>query len=713
MILFHKDYSLLSNDHIDLQTNNLSFLRMYAILKQMGIKNNKFFLVTLDTDLIGIDPHNLKDNSVELKLRIAREAKRNPWYYFRSILRIPEQGSDGSMFRLSRANLAMIWLYFNHIDNLLIMPRQLGKTIGSISITSAIMFVIGSNITFALLTKDDALRKENVDRLKNIRDALPEWFINKQRSDTNNTECVSYSALSNKYITFVAQMSAQGADRLGRGMTVPSQHWDEPAFFPNIDITYPVAISTTNAAIESAKANDQPYGNILTTTAGALNTDEGRFTYKLLCNSLNFTEHLYDLNSKEELENIVKMNSPQGMVYSEFNYRQLGKTDEWFRERAARTAGDDNKIANDYLNIWTFGSGSKSPLSKKVLDSLNRNKKDPKYIQYVSDFMIRWYIGKEIVENKSEFKKIPIAIGMDASENVGRDFTSFVFVDARTMEVIGTVTCNTTNVIKVAMFVCMYLINYENIVYIPERNSVGCAIVDYCLLQLEQKGINPFFRIYNTVVQEFDSKNMSKAEFYKPGLCNEHRSSFGFRTSGASRPFLYKTVFKHVLDVASERVNDATLINQIGGLVEKNGRIDHSNGGNDDSVIAYILTGFLLFFGNNIQMYDFCKGNIDNILHDLPENDESKENNIDVSRINVIKEQIDNLMKKAKNESNPTVKVELIHEARRLKDQLPTDVDTMLMSVNSLTQLKQKNTPLQGITLQEKGNNLFQYLSGL
>lgn len=713
MNLFRQDYMSLSDKHIDYGTNNKSFLRMYSVLKKMGIQNNKFFLTILDTDLIGVDPHNLKDDSLELKLRIAREAKLNPWYYFRAILRIPESGSDGSMFRLSRANLAMIWLYFNHIDNLLVMPRQLGKTIGSISITSAVVFVIGSNITFALLTKDDALRKENVERLKNIRDSLPDWFIHKQRLDTNNTEGISYNALNNKYITFVAQQSDRGADRLGRGMTVPSQHWDEPAFFPNIDITYPVAISTTNAAIESAKANNQPYGNILTTTAGALNTEEGEFTHRLICNSLPFTEHLYDLPNNEELLKIVKANSPQGMVFCEFNYRQLGKTDEWFQEKAARTAGDDDKIANDYLNTWTFGTGKKHPLEKKTLDTLNKHKKEPMYIQYIDEFMIKWYIPESVVKIKSEFSKIPIAVGMDASENVGRDFTSFVFTDARNASVIGTCMCNTTNVIKVASLIAKLLVDYSNIVYIPERNSVGCAIVDYCLLKLEQNNINPFFRIYNEVIQDFDNRKMTRAELFKPGLCNEYRNSFGFRTSGASRPFLYKTVFKHVVDLACDRVNDITLINQIGGLTIKNGRIDHGSGGNDDSVIAYILCGYLLFFGNNLHMYDFSGGDVDTILHDLPISGNGSENNIDISEITNIKEKIDVLGKRARGELNPTTRVELLQDIQKLKNSLPNNADDVLITTNTLHQLKHRPTTIIGNDIFEKSMYLSNYLNGL
>jgi hypothetical protein len=712
MILFEQEYSLLSKEHFDYTTTNKSFLRTYSVLKQMGIKNNKFFLVLLDTDIRDYDPYDLKDDSLELKLRIVRECKLNPWYFFRTMLRVPAAGTSGIPFYLNRANLAMIWLYFNHIDNMLIMPRQLGKTIGSISITASIIYLLGENITFAMLTKDASLRKENVERLKDIRDALPEWFIHKQRTDTNNTEGVSYDVLNNKYVTFVAQNSIQGAERLGRGMTVPSQHWDETAFFANISTTYPIAISTTNAAIESAKANHQPYGNILTTTAGMLNTDEGKFTHNLICNSMTFTEHLYDLKDNVSLTKVVKMNSPQGMVYSEFSYKQLGKTDEWFHEKAARTAGEEDIIARDYLNKWTFGT-SKSPIEKKFLDKLYAGKKEPAYVQYIDEFMIKWYVPEEVVKNKALFCKIPIVIGMDASENVGRDFTSFVFIDARDMSVVATCSCNTSNIIKVAMLVCKWLIN-SNVVFIPERNSVGVAIVDYCLLHLEQLGINPFTRIYNDVIQDFDSNNISKAELNRPGFYNDHRKSFGFRTSGTSRPFLYKTVFNRVMETSCHNVKDISLINQIAGLTIKNGRIDHGSSGNDDSVIAYILTGYLLFFGNNLDMYDFAKGIIDELLVNLIEDDvDSKQNNIDHVKLEEMKQEITKLEKNARHLNNDTLKIEMMQTAQQMRRNLPKEKEDFLLNINSLTQLKPKKPILIGNNDMDKSSHLLKYLGHL
>ena len=699
MILFENQYSHLSSDHFDVNTANVSFIRMHQILRKMNIKNNKFFLVILDKELKGIDPHNLPDNSMELKLRIARECKINPWYFFREMIRIPSTGSKPVRFRLNRASLSLIWLFFNHIDNLLIMPRQLGKTIGSISISAAIIYVLGRNTTFSMLTKDSKLRKENVSRLKDIRDALPEWFINKSRQDTDNSEELSYTILdNNKYNTFVAQGSVSGAERLGRGMTVPSQHWDEIAYFLNISITYPIAISSTTTAIENAKAAGQSYGNILTTTAGKLNTEEGRFTHNLICNSLVFSEKLYDLPNEAELLKVVQANSRQAMVYSEFNYKQLGKTDEWFKQTAARTVGGEDIINRDLLNRWTYGTDT-NPIDKKFLERMYESKREPEYIQYVDEFLIRWYIPDTIVKVPSEFSKIPIIIGMDASENVGRDFTSLVLIDARNMSVIGTCLCNTVNIIKVSQFICRWLIKYDNILFVPERNSVGCAIIDYCLLQLDSHGINPFFRIYNDVIQNLETYKLNKASLMRPGIYNEYRKLFGFRTSSSSRTFLYKTVFFKVLELASHVVQDQGIINEIAGLSIKNGRIDHSGEGHDDSVIAYILTAYVLFFGNHLDMYDFSNNDTDWLLKGLETvTDGITGNTIDAGAIESISAEIRRIEGRIRYETDPTSKIELIHKLNDYKSKLPKDDDGIIAKVNSITELKPKKQVLAGDT---------------
>ena len=53
-----------------------------------------------------------------------------------------------------------------------------------------------------------------------------------------------------------------------------------------------------------------------------------------------------------------------------------------------------------------------------------------------------------------------------------------------------------------------------------------------------------------------------------------------------------------------DRIHDSTLINELASLNVKNGRIDHSTAGHDDTVIAYLLACYFVYFGKNFNLYD-------------------------------------------------------------------------------------------------------------
>ena len=59
-------------------TTNSSFMEMYYFLKTRGIKNNKFFLLIYDPDLMGVDPRDPTLHPT-MKMRILRECMANFW----------------------------------------------------------------------------------------------------------------------------------------------------------------------------------------------------------------------------------------------------------------------------------------------------------------------------------------------------------------------------------------------------------------------------------------------------------------------------------------------------------------------------------------------------------------------------------------------------------------------------------------------------------
>lgn len=215
MILYQEDIDR-EHPYIDYKTKNDSFIRMSIVLKRMGIKNNTFHLVLYQKELMDVDPYDYKNLNNETIARILYECKINPFYFFRSCCRIPTAGDEAIPFILNRFNLAFIWSFFNDVDIGIVIPRQQGKTITTQALMCYMMYVYADNIKIGMYTKDAVLIGDNVLRLKDIRDNLPKYFVEKSTDDIDRKEGLSYAKKHNYYVTFTSSNDERGAYRLGR-----------------------------------------------------------------------------------------------------------------------------------------------------------------------------------------------------------------------------------------------------------------------------------------------------------------------------------------------------------------------------------------------------------------------------------------------------------------------------------------------------------------
>ena len=606
-ILYMKDIEE-KHPYIDYNTKNQSFLRIALVLKRMGIHNYYFFLSLYDRSLLGVDPRS-KDLTTEQMLRISQECKINIWYFLREVVRVPVIGQEnGTPFELNRGNLALTWSFMNDVDIGLVQPRQTGKTIGMQCIIDHAMYVAFSYLDIGMFTKDSALVQDNVARLKALRDGLPKWMVSKSTADGERKEGLFYAALHNSYKTFTSANDEVGAYKLGRGCTMAVVHFDEIAFMNYNWIVVPTAVNAMLAASQNARKAGLPSPIIFTTTAGNPETKQGAYALNLLRSALPFTEALYDLKDRDELISTIHKSSSRTapMLYLEFSYRQLGKTDEWFRENASRSGASQDDINRDFLNIWQTSSDN-AILPEKIRNELIASKREPLYCEIIDDFIIRWYIPKEKV-NSQEILQVKGALGCDSSENIGKDFTTFTLVSIKDMSVVATFRCNNSNTMAIARFIVKFLLKYTGVVFIPERQNTGIAITDFVIEELQKRNINPYTRIYNDVVQNRNEDRYKDISIYNyTEIPANIRGMFGYRTGGAasgtSRNLLYKQVMFKALELIATRVYDRTLITELVNLTTRGGRIDHSNGKHDDQVISLLLACYLIFFGKNLYLY--------------------------------------------------------------------------------------------------------------
>lgn len=477
-----------------------------------------------------------------------------------------------------------ICIEVDHPDHLYVIQDHIvtHNTIGAIALTSWVTYVSGVNMSIAMLTHSDKLVQENVKRLKDMRDALPEYLVRKTGDDIDNKQGLDYKSLNNKYLTYIGQKDKIAANKVGRGSTAPVLHFDELAFIPNIRITFPAIMASTNTARQNAAKAGQVHSNLYTTTAGDPSTDEGAYALDILTKSMRFTEHLYDCKDRAAAHEMVAMNSENGLVDGTFSYLQLGYSHEWFKDIIARNNVPPDEVQRDYLNNWI--TLAKNPIiPKATLEKMGEFRKpDPLYCEIFGEYIVNWYVPRETV-NSSEFKKKALILGMDASEMIGRDFTTFVCIDPEDLSVVMTFRCNESNTMKVALFVSDILTEYPRMLFVPERKSTAITIIDTVIVVMQKQGQNPFTRIFNKLVDQKHLEEFSDVSIYDASLVDtSYRKYLGFMTTSSSRNILYKEILQKAAAMSADRVYDPVLINELSGLQSTNGRIDHRVGAHDD-----------------------------------------------------------------------------------------------------------------------------------
>ena len=262
LILFESDWEENPTAIVDPSLYNPSFVEYANLLASMGIKNNAWCLQLHNPELLDVDPYD-PNLTIEQMLMIRAECASNPFYFFRRIARCPGHTSENPKPLLAnRGNMSLYWLFLNHVTTYLIQIRQTGKSLSMDQLTLYLCNIHYHKKLINLYTKNDGLRKQNMERLREIDQYLPFYLSGHKNGDVNNTEEIHFGITGNRFKGFVPANSEKFANNVGRGFTAPTYLVDEFVFICYAEISIPALLAGGNNARAEAEADGIFYGTI-------------------------------------------------------------------------------------------------------------------------------------------------------------------------------------------------------------------------------------------------------------------------------------------------------------------------------------------------------------------------------------------------------------------------------------------------------------------
>ena len=596
----------------DTSTRNLSFLQCASDLKKLGTKNNMFFLKLYDRNLIGVDPFS-PNLSNEMTDRINLECTLNPWYFIRECVRIPSQGGAtgpgaGDMFGLHRGSLAICWCFFNSIDFYINMPRQCYKTHSVLAVLDWAYLYGTSNSQFNFSNKTQGDADDNLKKLKSQKDCLPIFMQQKFKfvedtmnpgefkieKGTDNIRTIKNPITKNTIVSKPSARTMANADNLGRGNSAPIQYYDEVEFTDYIGTILKASGPAYYQAAQNAKKNGAVYCRIMTSTPGWADSQPTKDMEEWRAHMATFTERLYDMN-ESEIRSYVDKNSNNSMVYIEFNYKQIGRDEDWYQGMCKLLNGDKLTIKRELL-LQRLSGNTNSPFDQEDLETINSYRSNP-MIEYIihNDFLLRVYTELD--------RTTPYVIGVDVCTGVNNDSTCVTIIDPYTEKPCAILKTPLIDEVETSEILIEIINKYTPKALLAiERNNIGNAVINI----LRRTPI--VSRLYNDPTKMDDTpddKLDRKQQLVKNA---QNRKYWGIYTEGNSRNKMMEILLLRAINNKDGFVCNE-IIDEMNTLIMKtSGRIEAAPGTHDDAVMSYLIALYTLKYGHRLSRWGIIKG---------------------------------------------------------------------------------------------------------
>lgn len=627
--------------YYDYQTKNKSFLKVCKILKDEGIVNFAFPLMTYDKDLIGIDPYSDEvKNNIRLQLKITNEVANNMWYFLREVVRVPNPGAS-IPFGLHRGNLAMLFCLNCNFNTYVELPRQHYKTYSAVVYYAWVNMYKARNYNMIFTHKAYADTVENLRRLKQLLDpdngCLPEYLLAPLGKNDKNNENEFIIASNNNRIKVVGPANdTAGADKAGRGSTVPLIWLDEIAFLKYNETMMGAMVPAFSTASAAARENGTPYSILLTTTPSSLDIPEGKFVHDTLIEqAMDFDEKMYDYYFERGLEwlaDFVANNSNNYFVVVKFSYKQLGKSEAWLQEQLRKMNNNMTLVKRELLLEWTYSSDD------SLLDEETLNK--------IAQYADRDYVSKLLILDKymlyyirqpSNIFKKNYVISMDIAGGLGRDKTAITVIDPKDNLPTAVMYSNKMTVVDLVEVTCELLDRYFPMgIVVPELNYSGNTFMEL-MLKKGKYNSNLFYTIKETKAERIIQEDRDIFAKARKKYVRKEKRVYGINTTAATRKIMVEDILFNLINNKPESFNNRDIFKELKTLErKKTGKIEHSDSGHDDILMSYLIGLFAILFEQKSMKRFLTNIYDDEDIFDVPEEElEARKNKSNmITRIN-------------------------------------------------------------------------------
>ena len=372
-------------------------------------------------------------------------------------------------------------------------------------------------------------------------------------------------------------------------MAISSQY--KVSFLKYNDIVYTAAAPAQGQAALEAENNGKPFFTTMTTTPNNADTPSGAYCLGMIHEACRFDESMYDM-TREQLVAVLDRNSSNDFLYIEFTYKELGRSEKWFRKQCRALNNDQLKIKREILLEWTKASDV-SPFTEEQLDAIDVHVKEE-----IGGLTLREYYRLELLSlikrNKVYLVSCDVAGGLD------QDSSSITITDPDTCLPVGWFANNKIDTDEFFEMICELIEEHlPRACLIIERNSYGLAIIQRLMKTKYEK--NLFFHFKKTKAEKKVGQKSTPTR----------TKVYGVDTSTQSRELMIDILKKEVIS-NPEYFLFKRIFDEIRGLErKKTGKIEHGETSHDDVLMSYLIARYVMWYHMDVLNQYFLKMDLD------------------------------------------------------------------------------------------------------